>query len=119
MPNSTSNATPVPCQQCKKIMSLRKHEKKVQQVQKIILPPPPQTVCNECLESFQSLSEAREHVELAHEMTFNSHCIDCHAKFLTAVTYQKKRFAEEARLASLGWYRDELFRCPDGKRVQS
>ena len=43
--------------------------------------PPPQIVCGECLESFESLSEAREHVELAHDLTSNSHCIYCHTFF--------------------------------------
>ena len=88
MPNSTSIATPVPCQQCRKILSskrnLRRHEQKVH---KILPPPPPQTVCDECLESFESLSEAREHVELVHDMTSNSHCIYCHTIFLTAESY--------------------------------
>ena len=88
MPNSTSIATPVPCQQCGKILSskrnLRRHEQKVH---KILPPPPPQTVCDDCLESFESLSEAREHVELVHDMTSNSHCIYCHTIFLTAESY--------------------------------
>ena len=63
---------------------MRRHEQKVH---KIFPPPPPQTVCDECLESFDSLSEAREHVELVHDMTFNSHCIYCHIIFLTAESY--------------------------------
>ena len=88
MPNSTSIATLVPRQQCGKILSsnrnLRRHEQKVH---KILPPPPPQTVCDECLESFESLSEAREHVKLVHDMTSNSCCIYCHTIFLTAESY--------------------------------
>ena len=88
MPNSTSIATPVPCQHCGKILSskwnLRRHEQKVH---KILPLPPPQTVCDECLESFEILSEAREHVVLVHEMTSSSHCIYCHTIFLTAESY--------------------------------
>ena len=85
MPNSSSIATPVPCQQCGKILSskrnLRRHEQKVH---KVLPPPPPQTLCDECLQSFESLSEAREHVKLAHDMTSNSHSIYSHTIFLTA-----------------------------------
>ena len=88
MPNATSIATPVPCQQCGKILSskrnLRRHEQKVH---KILPPPPPQTVCDEFLESFESLSEAREQVKLVHDMTSNSHCIFCQTIFLTAESY--------------------------------
>ena len=88
MPNSTSIATPVPCQQCGKIMSskrnLRKHDQKVH---KLLPPPPPQTVCDECLESFENFSEARERVELVHDMTSNGHRIYCHTIFLTAESY--------------------------------
>ena len=97
MPNSTSIATPVPCQQCGKILSskrnLRRHEQKVH---KILPPPLPQTVFNECLESFESLSQAREHVELAHDMTCNSHCIYCHTILLTAESYQKHLLKKNA-----------------------
>ena len=97
MPNSTSNATPVLCQQCGKIpsskMHLRRHEQKVH---KILPPSPPQTVCDECLKSFESLSEAQEHVELTHDMTSGSHCICCHTKFLTAENYQKHLLKKHA-----------------------
>ena len=90
MPKSTSIATPVPCQQRGKILSSKRDlRRQEQKVHKILPPPPPQTVCDECLESFESLSEAREHVELTHDMTSNSHCIYCHTKFLTAESYQK------------------------------
>ena len=84
MPNSTSIATPVPCQQCGKILSskrnLRRHEQKVH---KILPPPPPQTVCDECL-------------ELAHHMTSNNHCIYCHTKILTAESYQQHLLKKHA-----------------------
>ena len=97
MPNSTSTATPVPCQQCGKILSskrnLRRHEQKVH---KILPRPSPQIVCDESLESFESLSEAREHVELAHDMTSNSHCVYCHTLFLTAESYQKRLLKKHA-----------------------
>ena len=95
-------------------MNLRRHEQKVH---KILPPSPPQTVCDECLKSFESLSEAQEHVELTHDMTSGSHCICCHTIFLTEENYQKT-FAEEARIVSLGWHRDELFHCSNGKRAQ-
>ena len=80
-----SIATPVPCQQCEKKLSstrnLRRHEQKVDKIRPRL---PPQTVCDECLESFESLSEAREYVELVLDMTSNSNCIYCHIIFLTA-----------------------------------
>ena len=64
--------------------------------------PPPQIVCDECLESFESLSEAREHVELADEWT---------SIVIVSITIRyshrgklSKTFAEEARIASLGWH---------------
>ena len=94
MPNSTSIATPVPCQQCGKILNsktnLRRHEQKVH---KILPSPPPQTVCDECLESFESLSEAREYVELVHDKTSNSHCICCHTIFLSYQQHLQKKHA--------------------------
>ena len=94
MPNSTSIATPVPCQQCGKILNskrnLRRHQQKVH---KILPPPPPQTVCDECLESFESLSEAREYVELVHDKTSNSHCIYCHTIFLSYQQHLQKNHA--------------------------
>ena len=97
MPNSTSIATTVPCQLCGKILSskrnLARHEQKVH---KILPPLPPQTVCDECLESFESLSEAREHVELVHDMTSNSHCIYCRTIFLTAESYQQHLLKKHA-----------------------
>ena len=90
MQSSTSIATPVPCQQCRKVLSskknLRRHEQKVR---KLFPPPLAQTAYDECLESFENLSEAREHVELTHDMTSNSHCMYCHTIFLTAESYQK------------------------------
>ena len=64
MPNSTSIATPVRCQQCGKILSSKRNLRHEQKVHEILPPAPPRTVCDECLESFDSLSEAREHVEL-------------------------------------------------------
>ena len=66
-------------------MNLRRHEQKLH---KILTPPPPQIVCDECLESFDSLSQTREHLELAHDMTSNRHCIYCHRIYLTAENYQ-------------------------------
>ena len=84
MPNSTSIPTPVPCQQREKTLSfkriLRRHERKVH---KILPATTPQTVCEECLKTSKSLSEAREHVELAHDLSSNSHCIYCHTMFLS------------------------------------
>ena len=95
MPNRI--ATPVPCQQCGRILSskrnLRRHEQKVQ---KILHLPPPQTACDECLESLESLSEAREHVELTHEMMSNLHCICCHTTFLIAESYQQQVLKKHA-----------------------
>ena len=97
MPNSTYIATPVPCQQCGKILSYKRNLRRLEQnVHKILPPPPPQTVYDECLESFESLSEAREHVELTHDITSNSHCIYCHTKFLTTESYQKQLLKKRA-----------------------
>ena len=97
MPNSSSIATPVPCQHCGKTLSskrnLNRHEQKVH---KILPLPPPQTGCDECLESFENLSEARENVELAYCMTSNSHCIYCDTIFLTAESYQKHLLKKHA-----------------------
>ena len=67
-------------------MNLRRHEQKVH---KILTSPPPQLICDECLESYENLSQAREHVELAHDMTSNRHCIYCDRIYLTAENYQK------------------------------
>ena len=74
-------------------MNWRTHEQKVH---KIFSHPPPQTVCTECLESFESLSEAQEHVQLAHDMTSISYCIYCRTKFLTAGSYQKHLLKKHA-----------------------
>ena len=97
MTNSTSIAAPIPCEQCGKVlistMNLRRHKQKVH----TILPlPPPQTVCDECLESFGSLSEAREHVELAHDMTSKSNYIYCLTISLTAECFQKHLLKKHA-----------------------
>ena len=74
--------------QCGKILSSKRNSRRHEQKNQKILPPPhPQTVCDECLESFESLSEAREHVELVHDMTSISHCVYCHTVFLTAESY--------------------------------
>ena len=56
-------------------------------VHKILPPPPPQIVCVECLESFEKFLETREHVELVHDMTSNSHCVYFRTIFLTAESY--------------------------------
>ena len=72
MPNSTSSATPVPSPQCEKLLSSKRNLRR--HAQKILLVPPPHSVCDVYLESFEKMSEARECVELAHDITSLSHC---------------------------------------------
>ena len=93
MPNSTSIATPVPCQQCGKLLiskrNLRRHEQKVHKIL-------PTLLLKLFAMSVSKFSRARrkpkaqEHVELAHGIFSNCHCIWCHTLFLTAESYQKQ-----------------------------
>ena len=71
MSNSTSIGAPVPRERRGKKLSsnrnLRWYEPKIHKI--LLHLTPPQTVCDECLKSFESLSEAWEHLELAHAIT--------------------------------------------------
>ena len=90
MPNSSGKQTPVICWTCSKVFSsprnLRRHE---QNIHKIFAAPPPPTKCDECRESFSSLAEAREHVELAHNVSTDSLCIYCHTIFLSVEKFRQ------------------------------
>ena len=71
MPNSSGKQTPVTCSSCLKVYSsarnLRRHE---QTIRKIFANPPPPTICDKCRESLAILAEAREHVELSHNVKY-------------------------------------------------
>ena len=90
MPNSSGKQTPVICLTCSKVFSLprnlRRHE---QNIHKIFAAPQPPTKCDECRESFSSLAEAREHVELAHNVSTDSLCIFCHTIFLSVEKFRQ------------------------------
>ena len=90
MPNSSGKQTAVICSACSKVLSLpknlRRHE---QNIHKIFAAPPPPTKCDECRESFSSLAEAREHVELAHNVSTDSLCIYCHTIFLSVEKFRQ------------------------------
>ena len=84
MPNSSKKPTPVTCSTCTNVYSsarnLRRHE---QTIHKIFANPPPPTTCDKNRESLAKLAEAREHVELAHNLTTDSLCMCCHTIFLS------------------------------------
>ena len=81
MPNSTSIATPVPCQQCVKILSskwnLRKHEQKFT---RRFLPSSSNCLrwVSRIFREFVGSPRARR---AGRWMDFNSHCIYCHTYF--------------------------------------
>ena len=58
----------------------RRHE---QTIHKVFSNPPPPTICDEFRESLATLAEAREHVELAHNVTTDSLCTYCHTIFFS------------------------------------
>ena len=95
MPNSTSIATPVTCQQCGKILRSKRNLRRYEQKNHKFLPLPPlQTVCDKRLESLR-FCRKHEIVKLAQNMTSDSHCNYCHIIFPNAdncqLQFMKKR----------------------------
>ena len=84
MPNSSGKQTPVSCSTCSKVYSsarnFRRHE---QTIHRIFPNPPPPTICDEFRKSLATLAEAREHVDLNHNVTTDSLCMNCHTIFLS------------------------------------
>ena len=99
MPNSSGKQTPVICSTCSKDFSSPKNLRRCEQnIHKIIAAPPPPTKRDECRESFSSPAEAREHVELAHNVSTDSLCIYCHTVFLSVENFRQPSMSKNHQL---------------------